>query len=192
VQPEVVQAQAYLLPRLRVVVVVGVARRRSGASRLCFVRRRRRGRRLGRRRRRAYGQVEVDAAAVLVAVAAAAVAACCVGRAAGAAGGEVVVAGDGGGGIERAVRERVEAAGEELALDVGVPVVLDLVVRPPRQPPGDQRPLVAEELVELDDELVFLVGEVAALEVGAEVVDPPEAAALPATQQPYYHVSQTQ
>ncbi|BAT12945.1 Os11g0181000 [Oryza sativa Japonica Group] len=43
-----------------------------------------------------------------------------------------------GGGIERAVRLRVDAAGEELALDVRVPVVLDLVVRPPRQPPGDQ------------------------------------------------------
>ena len=42
--------------------------------------------------------------------------------------------------IERAVRVRVDAAGEELALDVGVPVVLDLVVRPPRQFPGDQGP----------------------------------------------------
>lgn len=44
--------------------------------------------------------------------------------------------------------------------------------------------LVAEELVELDDELVFLLGEVAAFEVGTEVVDPPKPATLPAPQQP--------
>jgi hypothetical protein len=44
--------------------------------------------------------------------------------------------------------------------------------------------LVAEELVELDDELVLLLGEVAALEVRAQVVDPPQPAALPAPQQP--------
>jgi hypothetical protein len=40
-------------------------------------------------------------------------------------------------GCERAVRVRVHAAGEELALDVRVPVVLDLVVRPARQLPRD-------------------------------------------------------
>jgi hypothetical protein len=34
----------------------------------------------------------------------------------------------------------VDAAGEELALDVRVPVVFYLVVRPARQSPGDQRP----------------------------------------------------
>ena len=43
--------------------------------------------------------------------------------------------------------------------------------------------LVSEEPVEPDDEFVFLLGEVAALEVWAEVVDPPEAAALAAAQQ---------
>jgi hypothetical protein len=108
----------------------------------------------------------------------------------------------GGGGT---VRLRVDAAGEELALDVRVPVVLYLVVRPARQPPGDQRPpekrakwsgkksavgsgrrpglLVAEQVVELDDELVLLLGEVAALEVRAEVVDPAQAAALAAPEQ---------
>ena len=37
--------------------------------------------------------------------------------------------------------------------------------------------------MELDDELVLLFREVAALEVGAEVVDPPEAAALAAAQE---------
>jgi hypothetical protein len=45
-----------------------------------------------------------------------------------------------GAGAERAVRLRVDAAGEELALDVRVPVVLDLVVRPARQLPGDEGP----------------------------------------------------
>jgi hypothetical protein len=43
--------------------------------------------------------------------------------------------------------------------------------------------LVSEDLVELDDDVVLLLGEVAALEVGAQVVDPPEAAALAAAQQ---------
>jgi hypothetical protein len=38
----------------------------------------------------------------------------------------------GGDGTERTVRLGVDAAGEELALDVRVPVVLDLVVRPAR------------------------------------------------------------
>ncbi|URD71977.1 hypothetical protein MUK42_34120, partial [Musa troglodytarum] len=43
--------------------------------------------------------------------------------------------------------------------------------------------LVAEEAVELDDELVLLLREVAALEVGAEVVDPAESAALAAAEE---------
>jgi hypothetical protein len=38
------------------------------------------------------------------------------------------------------VRLRVDAPGEQLALDVRVPVVLDLVVRPARELPGDQGP----------------------------------------------------
>jgi hypothetical protein len=38
--------------------------------------------------------------------------------------------------------------------------------------------------VELDDEVVLLLGEVAALEVRPQVVDPPQAAALPAPEQP--------
>jgi hypothetical protein len=43
---------------------------------------------------------------------------------------------------------------------------------------------VAELGVEVDDELLLGVGEEAALEVGAEVVCPPEAAALAAAEQP--------
>jgi len=47
-----------------------------------------------------------------------------------------------GGSTRRLVRPWVDAAGDELALDVRVPVVLDLVVRSTRQPGGDQRPPV--------------------------------------------------
>jgi hypothetical protein len=151
-QPQPVQAQAYPLP-------VRVTRPKRTIVH---------GPRLWRRRRRlvrrANGQVEVDHAAEVPRrwrkqrSAVVGVAAMAAGdrRAAGAAR-ELLVAGaarrgggrrrvlhplrGGGGGIEqRAVRVRVDAAGEELALDVRVPVVLDLVVRPPRQPPGDQRP----------------------------------------------------
>ena len=43
--------------------------------------------------------------------------------------------------------------------------------------------LVAEDAVEPDDEVVLLLGEVAALEVWAEVVDPAEAAALAAAEE---------
>jgi hypothetical protein len=49
---------------------------------------------------------------------------------------------DGGRGAPRdtAVRDGVDAAAQQLAPDVRVPVVLDLVVRPPREPRGDERP----------------------------------------------------
>jgi hypothetical protein len=43
--------------------------------------------------------------------------------------------------------------------------------------------LVAERVVQLDEGLLLLGGEVAALEVRAEVVDPPQPAALPAPEQ---------
>jgi hypothetical protein len=47
-----------------------------------------------------------------------------------------------------------------------------------------ERPVpVAELLVQLDDGVLLLLGEVAALDVRAQVVDPPEAAALAAAQQ---------
>lgn len=38
--------------------------------------------------------------------------------------------------------------------------------------------------MQLDDELILLLGEIAALEIGPEVVDPPEAAALATSEQP--------
>jgi hypothetical protein len=43
---------------------------------------------------------------------------------------------------------------------------------------------VAELLVEADDGVLLLLAEVAALDVRAQVVDPPEPAALPTPQQP--------
>lgn len=43
--------------------------------------------------------------------------------------------------------------------------------------------LVAEKAVQFDDEFIFFVGEVAALEIGAEVIDPAESAALAAAEE---------
>jgi hypothetical protein len=85
---------------------------------------------------------------------------------------------------ERPVGDGVDAHLLELLLDVGVPVVLDLVVRPPRQPRRDLGPPVAELRVEVDDQRLFLLREEAALEVRPQVVGPPQPAALPAPQQP--------
>jgi hypothetical protein len=111
--------------------------------------------------RRTYGQVQVDAACKLLlrrlrqrprcatfVAAVAGRAAAGLRRAAGAC--RVVRAtrswrsrrGGRGSLVELAVRLGVDAAGEQLTPDVRVPVVLDLVVRPPRQPSGDQRPPV--------------------------------------------------
>jgi hypothetical protein len=56
--------------------------------------------------------------------------------------GTVALSVGGGAATEQLVCLRVDASGEEFALDVRVPVVLDLVVRPARQTPGDQRPPV--------------------------------------------------
>ena len=57
------------------------------------------------------------------------------------------------------------------------------VLRRSRAAETGRHVLVAEEAVQLDDEVVLVGGEVAALEVGAEVVDPAEAAALAAAHQ---------
>jgi hypothetical protein len=108
--------------------------------------------------RRAYGQVEVVAAcklllrrlrqrprrATFVTAVTGAAAAAGLRRAAGAWATRSWRSRRGGRGsfVERAVRVGVDAAGEQLTPDVRVPVVLDLVVRPPRQPSGDKRPPV--------------------------------------------------
>lgn len=85
--------------------------------------------------------------------------------------------------VDRSVSLGVEAAAEELPLDVRVPVVLDLVVGPPGQSPCYQRPFVSEQTMELDDEVVFFGGKIATLEIGTEVVYPPEPAALATSKQ---------
>ena len=48
---------------------------------------------------------------------------------------------------------------------------------------------VAEGLMEADDEVLLVGGEVAPLDVRAEVVDPPQATALPAPQKPCSNTS---
>jgi hypothetical protein len=48
--------------------------------------------------------------------------------------------GHGAGAGDGAVRDGVDAPAQQLPPDVRVPVVLDLVVRPPREPRGDERP----------------------------------------------------
>jgi hypothetical protein len=73
----------------------------------------------------------------------------------------------------------VDAALAELLLDEGVPEVFHLVVGASRQLRGNLRPLVAEDGVEVDDEVFLLLGEGAPLQVRPQVVYPPQPAALP-------------
>jgi hypothetical protein len=69
-------------------------------------------------------------------------------------------------------------------LHARAPVVLDLVVRAPREVLRDLGPAVAPPRVQLQDEQLLLRRDVAAPEVRAEVVQPPEAAALAGALQP--------
>jgi hypothetical protein len=78
----------------------------------------------------------------------------------------------------------VESLAQQFSFDVCVPVVLYLVVRPPGQSPRNKRPLVADEGVEFDDELVFFFREASTLQIRTQVVYPSEPAALSASQQP--------
>jgi len=61
------------------------------------------------------------------------------------------------------------------------------------EPPIDEPPTapVAEELVEADDEVLLVVGDVAALDVRPEVVEPPQPAAFAAPAQTCTHASCT-
>jgi hypothetical protein len=58
------------------------------------------------------------------------------------------------------------------------PVVLDLVVRAAGEVLGDLGPAVSPPGVQLQDEQLLLRRDASAPEVGAEVVQPPETAAL--------------
>jgi len=69
-------------------------------------------------------------------------------------------------------------------LHARAPVVLDLVVGAPREVLRDLGPAVAPARVQLQDEQLLLRCDAAAPEVGAEVVEPPEPAALASALQP--------
>jgi hypothetical protein len=86
-------------------------------------------------------------------------------------------------GLEGPVGGGVDAHLPELLLDVGVPVVLDLVVRPSRQVRRDLGPPVAQLRVQVDHRFLLLLRQLPALQVRPQVVGPPQPAALPATQQ---------
>jgi len=66
-----------------------------------------------------------------------------------------------------------------LARHDDVPVVLDGVVRAPREQARDHRPLVAVEAVRRHQPLFFLVAEGPLADPRVQLVEPPEAAALP-------------
>lgn len=85
---------------------------------------------------------------------------------------------------ERTMGLGVESLAQQFSLDVCVPVVFYLVVRPPRQFSRNKRPLISDDGVEFDDEFVFFFCEAAALEIGTQVVYPSQPAALSASQQP--------
>jgi hypothetical protein len=72
----------------------------------------------------------------------------------------------------------------KLLLEVRVPVVLDVVVSALRQVRRDGGPAVPQQRLEVDDEAVLLLGEPAAADARAEVVGPPQPAALAAPRKP--------
>mmetsp|Transcript_3158 Transcript_3158/g.9795 ORF Transcript_3158/g.9795 Transcript_3158/m.9795 type:complete len:215 (-) Transcript_3158:225-869(-) len=74
--------------------------------------------------------------------------------------------------------DRGAAARRVLAPSGRVPVVLDGVVRAPRQQLGDLRPLVAVRLVRFHENAVLLLAPAVALDVRVEVVVPALAALL--------------
>lgn len=78
----------------------------------------------------------------------------------------------------------VEALGEELLLDGGIPEVLDLVVGSAGEMLGYLRPSVPQDSVDVDDGPFLLRTERAPLEIGSQVVYPPQPAALSASLQP--------
>lgn len=79
---------------------------------------------------------------------------------------------------------RIDPHAEKPLPYVGVPEVLDLVVRPPGQAGGDGGPLVAQQAMEMNDGLFLFEREPPPLDVGPQIVGPPQAAALPTPLQP--------
>jgi hypothetical protein len=74
--------------------------------------------------------------------------------------------------------------GDGLLLELGVPVILDVVVRPAGQLGGDDGPPAPDGVVEGADDPVLLLRVAAVLDVRPQVVEPPQAAALAAPVQP--------
>ena len=64
---------------------------------------------------------------------------------------------------------------------MGIPVVLHIVIRSLRHERSDLRPSVSKNGLQMDDELFFFAREVPSLDSGAEIVRPPETAALAAS-----------
>lgn len=85
--------------------------------------------------------------------------------------------------IKRLVGSGIYPLADQLLTQVSVPVVLYFIVSTSRNSPSYQRPPVAEETVEAEDEILLVGGDVAALDGGTEVVHPAEAAALPAAEE---------
>lgn len=71
----------------------------------------------------------------------------------------------------------------EAFLEVGVPVVLDLIVSALWQAAGYGRPPVSESCMEVEYQLLLLLGEMATLDVWPQVVRPPQPTALATPQQ---------
>ena len=78
-----------------------------------------------------------------------------------------------------------DVAGVVLLLELGVPVVLDVVVCAAGELGRDDGPPAADGSVEGADDAVLVVGVAAVPDVRAQVVEPPEAAALAAPVQPW-------
>jgi hypothetical protein len=74
--------------------------------------------------------------------------------------------------------------GQSLLLELGVPVVLDVVVRPAGQFGGDDGPPAADGAVEGEDDPVLQFRVPAVLDIRAQVVEPPKPAALAAAVEP--------
>lgn len=52
----------------------------------------------------------------------------------------------------------VDAMAEELAFDVGVPIVLYLIICSAWEPAGYERPLISKKAMEFDDQLILFLG----------------------------------
>lgn len=66
-------------------------------------------------------------------------------------------------------------------LQLSVPVVLDIVIGSARQLRSYNGPPASDVVVETANDVVLFLGETSVLDVGPEVIEPPQAAAFAAT-----------